>query len=98
MIVEMLAGPLVKAAYVEPSLDGEWGSTFIAIDPELLVDIAEFKTQCSDMLQKIKQSRKKAGAQEIRLPGEKSQWLHREAKASGFVDIDDSVLEKLGYL
>ena len=98
MIVEMLAGPLVHAAYSDPSLEGEWGSTFIAIDPELLVDIQQFKAQCSDMLQRILQSRKGVGIEEIRLPGEKSQWLYREAMASGIVDIDDSILENLKYL
>ena len=59
MVVEIMAGPLVASAYCDrDTLDKEWGSTFIAIDPNLLVDIEQFKANCSDLISIIKNSRK----------------------------------------
>jgi len=98
MVVEILTGPLTSAAYCDTALTGEWGSTFMAIDPNLLVDIAQFKSQCSDLVQKIKSSRKKHGVSEIRLPGEKSHNLYLECVKSGQVEVDEVILKQLGYV
>jgi L-2-hydroxycarboxylate dehydrogenase (NAD+) len=94
LVIEALAGPLVGAAYA--SLEGEWGALFIAIDPDLLVDVITFKIEMSDLVQKIKASRKQ-GNQEIRLPGERARQAFQQAKKSGFVDVDEVVLKELGY-
>src|SRR5262249_49654297 len=51
MVAEIMAGPLVSAAYAD--LDGEWGALFIAIDPDLLIDVSKFKDNCSDLIKKI---------------------------------------------
>lgn len=96
MVVEALAGPLVGAAYAE--LEGEWGALFIAIDPELLVDRSKFKAACSDLIRKVKASRKHDGIQEIRLPGEHAQKAYIEAEKSGFVDVDETILRQLDYI
>lgn len=99
MVVEIMAGPLASSAYADyKTHDKEWGSTFIAIDPELLVDIDKFKAEVSDLVTIIKNSRKKPGASEIRLPGERALECHDEAESAGFVEIDDAILEQLGYL
>ncbi len=98
LIVEALTGPLVNAAYCDTDLESEYGSLFIAIDPNLLVNTAKFKTQASDMLKKIKSSRKKAGVKEIRLPGERAAETRKIAEAEGMVDVDDTVLRELGYI
>ncbi len=99
MIVEILSGPLVSAAWVDnKTFKEEWGSLFIAIDPNLLVDLDTFKKNCSDLIKKIKSSRKKDGNADIRLPGEQARKLYREAMTSGFVDVDDTVLKELKYI
>lgn len=99
MVVEIMAGPLAASAYCDcETFEEEWGSTFIAIDPELLVDIEQFKTNCSDLLSKVKSSRKKAGTDEVRLPGERAKASYQESEKSGFVDVDEVVLKELGYL
>ena len=44
MVVEIMSGPLASSAYCDcETFDKEWGSTFIAIDPNLLVDVEQFK-------------------------------------------------------
>jgi len=96
MVIELLAGPLVGAAYGQ--VEGEWGALFMAIDPELLVDIDKFKASNSDLVQKIKASRKKNGAHEIRLPGERALCSRKEAEESGMVEVDDAILKQLGYI
>jgi L-2-hydroxycarboxylate dehydrogenase (NAD+) len=95
MVIEILAGPLVKAAYAD--FDGEWGALFMAIDPELLIDASEFKANVTDLINKIKSARKKPGVNEMRLPGERALQARKEAELSGEVDIDEAILKELGY-
>ena len=95
LIVEILGGPLTGAAYGQ--LEGEWGNLFLAIDPELFVDIAQFKANVSDLVKKLKAVRKAKDAKAIRLPGERAMADYNKAKKAGVVDVDDSILKELGY-
>lgn len=99
MVVEIMSGPLAASAYCDyKTYDKDYGNLFIAIDPELLVDIKDFKSQCSDMAQVIKNSRKQKGVNEIRLPGERARAAYKEAESSGVVEVDETVLRELGYI
>jgi L-2-hydroxycarboxylate dehydrogenase (NAD+) len=98
MVVEMLAGPLVGAAYCVTDPKQEWGSVFIAIDPNILIDVEEFKTNSSELVQRIKNSRKKKGISQIRLPGERAREKRKLAIETGFVEIEDNVAKELGWL
>lgn len=94
LLVETLAGPLVSSAWIDNvTLKEEWGAVVIAIDPELLVDSVQFKRNASDMLVKIRSARTKNG---IRLPGESSYRKRQAALASGMIEIDDVIADKLG--
>jgi LDH2 family malate/lactate/ureidoglycolate dehydrogenase len=96
MIVELMTGPLINSAYLDyQTFDKEWGSTFIAIDPELLTNIDEFKRKVSDFISIIKSSRKNPHAESIRLPGEKAQKQYAEALKTGEVDVDEKVFEQI---
>ena len=98
MIAEIMAGPLVASAYCDYKNAGkDYGNVFIAIDPELLVNIADFLQQCSSMMNIIKTSRKQRGVEEIRLPGERARTSYEGAQSSGMVDVDQAVLAELGY-
>jgi LDH2 family malate/lactate/ureidoglycolate dehydrogenase len=98
MVVEMLAGPLVNSAWVDnKTFEEEWGSLFMAIDPNLLVDTAVFKKNASDLISKVKDSRKSIGVNEIRLPGERAQMSRKEAESSGMVEVDEAIIKQLGY-
>lgn len=99
MVVEMLAGPLVNSAWIDnKTFTEEWGSLFIAIDPNLLVDTDVFKKNASDLITKVKGSRKKEGANEIRLPGERATESRKEVESSGMVEVEDAIMKELGYL
>lgn len=99
MMVEMLAGPLINGAWVDnKTFEEEWGSVFIAIDPNLLIDTAEFKASASQMIQDIKSARKASDVQAIRLPGASAAKLRAEANESGLVDVDDAILQQLNYI
>jgi len=99
MIIEIMAGPLAASAYCDyKTFDKDYGNTFIAIDPELLVSLDDFKKECSDMISIIKNSRKQEGVADIRLPGERARQVYRHALDTGFVEVEDTVLAELGYL
>lgn len=98
MMVEMLAGPLLNGAWIDnKTFKEEWGSLFIAIDPNLLVDTADFKKNASQMIRDILNARKADGVSGIRLPGMRSSQSRKAAKESGYVDVDDVILSQLGY-
>lgn len=98
MMIEILTGPLTNSAWIDnKTFTEEWGSLFLAIDPNLLVDTAVFKKNASDLISKVKDSRKREGASEIRLPGEMALKNRQEAESSGFVDVEESVMRELGY-
>lgn len=99
MVVEIMAGPLASSAYCDyETYDKEWGSTFIAIDPELLVDIDKFKFETSDLIDKVKASRKRADVEAVRIPGERATQDYAAALESGFIDVDDVILRQLEYI
>ncbi len=98
MMVEMLAGPLLNGAWVDnKTFKEEWGSLFIAIDPNLLIDTVDFKRNASRMIRDILIARKADGVSEIRLPGIRSSQSRKAAEESGYVDVDDAILNQLGY-
>lgn len=96
LIIELMAGPLVRC---NPSdFNDQWSCVLIAVNPNLFVDTAEFKKHCSELLENIKQSRKKPGVNAIRLPGERALASRKDAMRTGLVDVDDTILQELGYV
>lgn len=99
MMVETLAGPLINGAWVDnKTFDKEWGSLFIAIDPNLLIDISDFKTNASKMIDDILSARTASEDSHIRLPGVHSRKSREDAEVSGQVDVDDVILQQLGFV
>lgn len=97
MMVELLAGPLVGAAYVDLSLENDWGAFILVIDPEILCGAKRFREAATDVVNKIKNSRPGFG-EKVRLPSEASLEKRQEALQTGEVDVDEKVLKHLGYL
>ena len=99
MMVEMLAGPLINGSWIDnKTFEEEWGSLFIAIDPNLLINTADFKKNASQMIRDIRAARTMSGASGIRLPGMNSARNREESVESGYVDVDQTILVELGYV
>ncbi len=97
LMVELLAGPLVGASYVDLALDHDWGAFIMVIDPDILCGTEKFKEAASDVVRRIKESRPCFG-KKVRLPSETSLHRYKEALQTGYVDIDEKLLKYLKYL
>jgi LDH2 family malate/lactate/ureidoglycolate dehydrogenase len=96
LIGEILAGPLVGAAFCGiGDSKGNWGHLIFAIDPELLADRKMFVSNVSEIIRKVKSTKKLTGVAEIFVPGEKEIRLARQRRESGLIEVEDNLLVEL---
>ncbi len=96
LITEILAGPLTGAAFCGiGNSKGNWGHLLLAVDPELLNGEDRFKKNVSEIILKVKSSKRLPGIDEIFLPGEKESALARQRLESGMIDVEDNLLVEL---
>ncbi len=95
LMIELLSGPLINSAFCDfKTFDKEWGSTFIAIDPNILVDIQDFKNNSTEMLNVIRNSRTRNG-EIVRLPSDKAKESYREAEKTNEIEIEEKILKEI---
>lgn len=92
MVVELLSGPLVGASYVDK--EGDWGTTFIALSPELLVGTEQFKKHASDLIKKVRKGRTKKG-HKIHIPGQDAEVESQKILESGEIEVEDKIVSQL---
>ena len=95
MIIEILTGSLVGAAFTGIGDSNNWGNLVFAIDPDLLTDIETFKKDISAMIKKVKGAKKLPGVKEIYIPGERGNNLARKRLAAGEIEIEDNLYNEL---
>ena len=96
LICEILAGPLVGAAYCGiGDSKGNWGHLIFAIDPELLAGRDHLVASVSELVAKVKSTKRLPGVDEIFAPGERESRLARERHAIGLVEVEDNLLAEL---
>jgi LDH2 family malate/lactate/ureidoglycolate dehydrogenase len=96
LICEILAGPLVGAAFCGiGDSKGNWGHLIFAIDPELLADRKKFASNVSEIIRKVKSTKKLTGVAEIFVPGEREIRLVRQRRESGLIEVEDNLLVEL---
>jgi len=96
MMVQILTGPLVAASFTGiGDTANSWGNLIYAIDPSLLVDNETFKSQVTQMVEKVKSTKKIPGVDEIFVPGEKGNRLALERAQSGEIEIEDNLFNEL---
>ena len=92
LCVELLAGALSGGAVlgqVESKKTAKsWGHTFLAIQPDFLVD--DFGTRAESILQTVK-----ASGEGIRIPGERSSQIAQERTAAGVMPIPEKIWESI---
>ena len=85
LVGEILAGPLVGAAFCGiGDSKGNWGHLIFAIDPDLLTDRKTFAGNVSEIIRKVKSTKKLAGVAEIFVPGEKEIRLVKQRRGIRF--------------
>ena len=76
------------------SYDKSYGYLIMAIKPDLLVPLEDFKRDMSDMLAKIKATARQPGVDEIRLPSERA-FRERARHLREGIEIDRKIYETL---
>ncbi|HEY9162644.1 MAG TPA: Ldh family oxidoreductase [Desulfomonilia bacterium] len=96
LIAEILAGPLAGAAFCGiGNSKSNWGHFILAVDPELLAGRDQLKKNVSEIILKVKSTKKLPGVDEIFLPGEKENSLARKRLQTGSIEIEDNLLAEL---
>ncbi|MBU0708635.1 Ldh family oxidoreductase [Patescibacteria group bacterium] len=94
MMVEIFTGPLVGATFVGIG-KGDWGNLVYIIDPELLVSLADFKKQVTQMIKKVKSAGKLPGVTDIFYPGERGDKQTSRVIEAGEIEVEDNLYNKL---
>ncbi len=94
LLVQLLAGPLVGAAYSGANKDRGAGTFILAIAPGLLVDEAEYLANSSELCKFVTSARPLGGAQ-VQLPGERGDAIRSNAEQTREIEIADAIWEEL---
>jgi LDH2 family malate/lactate/ureidoglycolate dehydrogenase len=74
---------------------GRYGTVLIAIDPQALMPLDQFKARVDDYIDTVKAAPRAAGVDEILYPGEKSQRLRRQREQAGILALPASHADAL---
>lgn len=91
MMVELMAGVLTGANFVFD--EGDWGTMFIAISPDLTIGTEEFRKRSSELIKKVKAGRSKGGA--IHFPGYDNEERIEKVVKSGEIEVEDKIITQL---
>jgi len=92
MIVEILTGPLVNAAFA--SSEQNWGCLVLAIDPEILGGTQKLLKDVVTLKEKVKSTHPVPG-KEILIPGERGNRVNEEIEKKGSLIIEKKLYEAL---
>ena len=92
MIVQCL-GMLAGGAIVPQGIK-DFGYFFLVIDPSLFMPVEEYKDRTSELVDMVRSTRPTAGADAVRVPGERSLKERIRRLAEG-IEIDDLLYEEL---
>jgi len=100
MMVQAFTGPLMGAYFTGVGdVAGNWGGHFIlAVNPDLFMGAEAMKKGVTQMIEKVKSTKKLPGIEEIYVPGERGNKLTQETLSSGEIEIEDNLyagLEKV---
>ena len=96
LIVEVLTRPLVGTSRKPDGKKDDVGNLVMAIDPELLADdLDDFQAGVSDLIQRLKATKKRDGVDEILVPGERGDRHYEAIMQAGAIEIEDNVWSQL---
>ena len=73
---------------------GDWGTTFIALNPEILIGVAEFKKRSTELINRLRALSTKDG-KPVHIPGYDLEEKIQERLKSGEIEVEDQVLDEL---
>jgi LDH2 family malate/lactate/ureidoglycolate dehydrogenase len=74
--------------------DRTYGYLIMAIDPEVMLPLDQFKRHTTDMLARVKATPRQPGVDEIRIPGERSARARTRLRKEG-IEIDRKIYDAL---
>jgi delta1-piperideine-2-carboxylate reductase len=95
-IAVQLLGILAGSPALPPNLE-DFGFFIIAIDPAKFRDLVDFKNEAGKLINAFHDAPSLSG-EKLRMPFERSSKRRAETRNSGWVDVDDIVVEKLQAL
>ncbi|MEK7648675.1 MAG: Ldh family oxidoreductase [Patescibacteria group bacterium] len=97
MMIQALTGPLLHSYFTGiGDVGSNWaGHLIVAFDPELLGGLASLKEGVSQMIEKVKATKKLPNVDEIFVPGEKGDRLTQAILQSGEIEIEDNLYNEL---
>ncbi len=97
MMIQALTGPLLHSYFTGiGDVASNWaGHLIIAFDPELLGGRESLKEGVSQMIEKVKATRKLPGIDEIYVPGERGDKMTEQILKSGEVEIEANLYAEL---
>ena len=97
MMVQALTGPLTNSYFTGiGDVTSNWGGhLLLAFDPEILGGLEAVRQGVSQMIGKVKSSKKVDGVEEIFAPGERGNRMAAEAVAANSIVIEDNLYQAL---
>jgi LDH2 family malate/lactate/ureidoglycolate dehydrogenase len=90
-------GPAIGSMYKNLDRKQDVGHFFCLLDIDAFMDVGEFKRRIDETIDRIKSSRRRAGVEEILVPGERSSRREQENRSAG-VKLDDATIAELKTL
>lgn len=96
LMVEILTGPLVAASFTgSGDTASNWGNLVVAIDPAILAGRDSFEAGLDALVRNVRATRPRPGSAAVRVPGDSGRARAREVAASGYLEIDDDLWERV---
>jgi len=93
LIIQILAGTLVNAAIIPPP-GTNYGILLIVIDPSIFMPIDEFKRRTAELVNRVKNTKRTPGVEEILVPGERA-WRERTQRLETGIELNDELVSQL---
>jgi LDH2 family malate/lactate/ureidoglycolate dehydrogenase len=97
MMVQILTGPLVGGSFTGiGDVANNWsGHLILAIDPDLLGGANAVKAGVTQMIEKVKATKKLPDVKEILMPSERGDKMTKQVLDSGEIEIEDNLYNEL---
>ncbi|CAN7721172.1 Ldh family oxidoreductase [Variovorax paradoxus] len=74
---------------------GRWGYFFLALDPELLMPLQDFKKNIRSLQEQVEGSRPVPDGASVRVPGSAATRKVREGQARGWLEVDEPIYDAI---